>query len=176
MDLARSGRVWEDFFKPGNIEPYLQAQSDLKDTLISIDELKEWYRGNDQSKTDILRAFVSEYAHQSTSLEQNPLHVGDSVAISDELEKQLFDHIDCLLFVIHFRPVWGVSLNSYFRQIQPNAYLPVCSRSLCLYASLHRVARPEPYQQSSASSHLRYSLGYLLSTYSSLPRWKLQTW
>jgi hypothetical protein len=94
--LARSGRVWENFFKPGNIEPYLQAQSDLKQTLTSIDELKEWYRENDKAKTTILRALVPEYAHQSTSLEQNPLHVGDAVVIFDELEKQLFCNIDSL--------------------------------------------------------------------------------
>jgi hypothetical protein len=39
---------------------------------------------------------VSEYAHQSTSLEQNPLHVDDSVVIFDELERQLFCNIDSL--------------------------------------------------------------------------------
>jgi hypothetical protein len=96
VGLARSGRVWENFFKPGNIEPYLQAQSDLKQTLTSIDELKEWYRENDKAKTTILRALVPEYAHQSTSLEQNPLHVGDAIVIFDELEKQLFCNIDSL--------------------------------------------------------------------------------
>ena len=29
VGLARSCRVWENFFKPGNIEPYLQAQSEF---------------------------------------------------------------------------------------------------------------------------------------------------
>lgn len=96
VDLARSGRVWENFFQPGNIEPYLQAQSDLKQTLTSIDELKEWYQENNKAKTTILRALVPEYAHQSTSLEQNPLHIGDSVVIFDELEKLLFGNIDSL--------------------------------------------------------------------------------
>jgi Fic family protein len=96
VDLARSGRVWENFFKPGNIEPYLQAQSDLNQTLASVDELKEWYQENDKAKTTILRALVPELAHQSTSLEQNPLHIGDSVVIFDKLEKQLFCNIDSL--------------------------------------------------------------------------------
>ncbi|EHL00956.1 fic [Glarea lozoyensis ATCC 20868] len=95
-DLARSGRVWENFFRPGNIEPYLQAQSDLKQTLASIDELKEFYRENDKAYATIVRALVPEYAHQSTSLEQNPLHAGDAVVIFDELEKQLFSNIDSL--------------------------------------------------------------------------------
>ncbi|TVY34040.1 hypothetical protein LOCC1_G007715 [Lachnellula occidentalis] len=93
LALARSGRVWENFFQPGNLEPYLQAQSDLKQTLSSIDELKEFYREKDEAKKTILRALVSEYAHQSTSLEQNPLRVGESLVIFDELEKQLFSGI-----------------------------------------------------------------------------------
>ena len=63
MDLARSGRVWENFFKPGNIEPYLQAQLDLKQNLTLIDELKEWYNENNDAKKTILRALVSEYAY-----------------------------------------------------------------------------------------------------------------
>ncbi|KUJ10781.1 uncharacterized protein LY89DRAFT_542949, partial [Mollisia scopiformis] len=96
VDLAESGRVWENFFRPGNIEPYLQTQSDLKQTLTSIDELKEWYRKNDKAKTTILRDLVPEYAQQSTSLEQNPLHIGDAAVIFDELEKQLFGNIDSL--------------------------------------------------------------------------------
>jgi hypothetical protein len=87
IDLARSGRVWEDFFRPANIEPYLQAQSDLKNTLTSIDEFKEWFRENDKAKRTILRALVPEYAQQSTSIELNPLHIGDSLVIFDELEK-----------------------------------------------------------------------------------------
>jgi hypothetical protein len=82
-DLENSGRVWEAFFKPGNIEPYLQAQSDLKQTLASIDEIKEWYRENDKVKINVLRSLVPEYAHQSTSLEQNPLHAGNAVVIFD---------------------------------------------------------------------------------------------
>lgn len=68
----------------------------MKQTLTSIDELKEWYRENDKARTTILRALVSEYAHQSTSLEQIPLNISDSVVIFDELEKQLFGNIDSL--------------------------------------------------------------------------------
>ncbi|KAH8663472.1 hypothetical protein BGZ60DRAFT_565533 [Tricladium varicosporioides] len=81
--LARSGRAWENFFKPENIDPYLQAQSDLKQTLTSIDELKEWYQEHDEAKTTILRAL-------------NPLHIGDSAVIFDKLEKQVFYNIDSL--------------------------------------------------------------------------------
>ena len=38
----------------------------------------------------ITRALVNEYAQQSTAIEGNSLQVGDSVAIADKLEKQLF--------------------------------------------------------------------------------------
>ena len=63
-DSARSGRVWENF-KPGNVEHYLQAQSDLKQTLTSIDELKEWYQENDKAKITVLRALVPECAQKA---------------------------------------------------------------------------------------------------------------
>jgi hypothetical protein len=98
-DLANSGRVWETFFKPGNIEPYLQAQSDLKQTLASIDEIKEWYQENDKAKITILRALVPEYAHQSTSLEQNPLHAGDAVVISDDISRNNCSAISILCMI-----------------------------------------------------------------------------
>src|SRR3984885_3208817 len=62
-DSARSGRVWENF-KPGSIEHYLQAQSDLKQTLTLIDELKEWYQENDRAKITVLRALVPECAQK----------------------------------------------------------------------------------------------------------------
>ncbi|KAL2075252.1 hypothetical protein VTL71DRAFT_195 [Oculimacula yallundae] len=95
-ELARSGRTWEDFFRPGNVEPYLQAQSDLKQTLNLIDELKDWYGDKGDAMKSVLRALVPEYSQQSTSLEQIPLHIGDAAVIADELEKRLFGNINFL--------------------------------------------------------------------------------
>ena len=68
----------------------------MKEALTEIDELREWYQKNDKAKTSIVRALVPEYAQQSTSIELNPLHIGDAVAISDELEKQLLSNIDSM--------------------------------------------------------------------------------
>ncbi|TVY44397.1 hypothetical protein LSUB1_G002058 [Lachnellula subtilissima] len=89
-NLEKGSAEYEDLASSG------RAQSDLKQTLTSIDELKEWYQEHDKAKTIILRALVSEYAQQSTSLEQNPLHIGDSVVIFEELEKQRFGNNDSL--------------------------------------------------------------------------------
>lgn len=95
--LARSGRIWEDYFKPGNIEPYLQTQADLKEILIEIDEIKEWLQKKDNNaRINVLRSLVCECAQQSTSIERNPLDLGDAVVISDELERLFFRNLDSL--------------------------------------------------------------------------------
>ena len=87
--LARSGKVWEDFFKPQNIKPYLAVQAKLQDVLNSADKLKlSFSKRTDLMKT-ITRALVKEYAYQSTAMEGNPLRLGDSLIIEDGLEKQL---------------------------------------------------------------------------------------
>jgi Fic family protein len=87
--LARSGKVWEDFFKPQNIKPYLAVQAKLQDVLNSADKLKlSFSKRTDLMKTTT-RALVKEYAYQSTAMEGNPLRLGDSLIIEDGLEKQL---------------------------------------------------------------------------------------
>jgi hypothetical protein len=86
--IARSGKVWEDFFKPQDVEPYLLAQAKLRKTLERVDKEKLFLR-TDSIKA-ITRALAKEYAHQSTALEGNPLHVGDALKIEDELEKKFF--------------------------------------------------------------------------------------
>jgi len=88
--LARSGKVWENFFKPQNIEPYLAAQAKLQETLNYTDKHKLFFSKRTDLMKTITRALVNEYAQQSTAIEGNSLQVGDSVAIADKLEKQLF--------------------------------------------------------------------------------------
>src|ERR1700733_6765434 len=85
--LARSGKVWENFFKPQNIKPYLAAQAKLQDILNCADKHKLFSKRTDVMKT-VTRALVTEYAHQSTAIEGNNLRVGDALDIEDELEKQ----------------------------------------------------------------------------------------
>lgn len=94
--LARSGRVWENFFKPQNIEPYLAAQVKLQRILAEVDKQKLFFSRRVDLLKSINRALVKEYAHQSTAIEGNPLRIGDSLVIEDELEKQMFVNISNL--------------------------------------------------------------------------------
>ena len=86
--LSRSGKVWENFFKPQNIKPYLAVQSKLQGILDSADKHNLFFSKRADLMKTITRALVKEYAQQSTAIEGNPLRVGDSLVIEDELEKQ----------------------------------------------------------------------------------------
>jgi hypothetical protein len=88
--LARSGKVWENYFKPQDIKPYLAAQAKLQETLKHTDKQKLFFSEHTDLMKTITRALIKEYAHQSTAIEGNPLQVGDSVAIEDALDKQFF--------------------------------------------------------------------------------------
>ncbi|KAI9844761.1 MAG: hypothetical protein M1837_005294 [Sclerophora amabilis] len=95
--LAHSGTVWENYFKPQNIEPYRAAQEKLQTTLAEVDKLKEMvFSKPGQQWNETNRALVDEYAQQSTALELNPLRVGDSLLIGDKLRKDLFPTISNL--------------------------------------------------------------------------------
>ena len=87
--LARSGRVWQDYFKPQDIKPYLEVQTKLEKTLAAADEYKSFFSARGDLLKSTSRALVKEYAHQSTAIEGNPLRIGDTSHIEDELEKQL---------------------------------------------------------------------------------------
>jgi Fic family protein len=86
--LARSGKVWENFFKPQNIKPYLAAQAKLQDILNCADKHKLFFSKRTDVMKTVTRALVTEYAHQSTAIEGNNLRIGDALDIEDELEKQ----------------------------------------------------------------------------------------
>ena len=60
--LGRSGRVWEDFHKPFDIEPYLEVQSKLKEKLDAIDAWKA-FTVQHGPKEKLTKALVIEYAH-----------------------------------------------------------------------------------------------------------------
>lgn len=94
--LANSGKVWENYFKPQNIQPYLVAQSKLQETLKNVDEHRQVLHERESNLESSTRALVTEYAHQSTAIEGNRLLIGESIAIEDELDRQFFNHIDNL--------------------------------------------------------------------------------
>ena len=92
--LARSGRVWENWFKPQSIEPYLAAQGKIASLLAAADKQKASFSRRGDFFKSATRALVKEYSHQSTAIERNTLTIGDSLIIEGELEKQLFTTIN----------------------------------------------------------------------------------
>ncbi|KAL9121672.1 MAG: hypothetical protein Q9187_001771 [Circinaria calcarea] len=88
--LAYSGKVWEDYFRPQNIKPYLEAQTKLEKTLASADQYKSFFSARADLFKSTCRALIKEYAHQSNAIEGNPLRIVDTSLIEDELEKQFF--------------------------------------------------------------------------------------
>ncbi|KAI9777955.1 MAG: hypothetical protein M1839_008490 [Geoglossum umbratile] len=91
--LGHSGRVWEDFHKPFDIEPYLEVQSKVKEQLDTIDAWKAFLVQH-RLKEKLTKALTNEYAHQSTAIEGNPLSIGDSVIIEDNLVKDFFQSLE----------------------------------------------------------------------------------
>ncbi|KAK2027774.1 fic/DOC family protein [Colletotrichum zoysiae] len=93
IELAKSGKVWEDHFQPYDSERmgYKTLQEENKNMLAEIDTLKELMK---PQVPELARALVAEYAHQSVAIENNPLKIGDTVAIFDLLNKKLFSHVD----------------------------------------------------------------------------------
>jgi hypothetical protein len=71
--LARSGKAWENFFKPQNIKPYQAVQAKLQDVLNSADKLKLYFSKRADLMKTMTRALVKEYAHQGTAIEGNQL-------------------------------------------------------------------------------------------------------
>src|SRR5579871_5879738 len=65
--LADGGTVWEEYFKPYNIEPYLKAQSALKESLNDIDRLRLY------KHQDVTRSLVTMYSHENAVLGGNLL-------------------------------------------------------------------------------------------------------
>ncbi|KAK1979252.1 fic/DOC family protein [Colletotrichum cereale] len=92
-ELAKSGKVWEDHFQPHDSQRmgYKALQQDYKDMLAEIDQLRELM---EPRVPELAKTLVAEYAHQSVSIENNPLKIGDTIAVFDFLTKNLFAHID----------------------------------------------------------------------------------
>ncbi|KAK2050970.1 fic/DOC family protein [Colletotrichum caudatum] len=92
-ELAKSGKVWEDHFQPHDSQRlgYKSLQQDYKGMLAEIDELRELMK---PQVPELAKTLVAEYAHQSVSIEDNPLKIGDTIAVVDLLTSKLFAHID----------------------------------------------------------------------------------
>ncbi|KAK1964646.1 fic/DOC family protein [Colletotrichum sublineola] len=92
-ELAKSGKVWEDYFQPHDSQRmgYKALQQDYKDMLAEIDRLRELMKAR---VPEFAKTLVAEYAHQSVSIEDNPLKIGDAIAVFDFLTEKFFAHID----------------------------------------------------------------------------------
>ncbi|KFY28311.1 hypothetical protein V493_02994 [Pseudogymnoascus sp. VKM F-4281 (FW-2241)] len=88
--LAKSGKVWEDHFKPRDLGPWLEVQKKLKSTLESVDKLKIFFGGRPELRSSVTHSLITEWAHQSTAIEANPLSLGLAFSIAKGLESQLF--------------------------------------------------------------------------------------
>ncbi|KAK2012984.1 fic/DOC family protein [Colletotrichum eremochloae] len=90
-ELASSGRIWEDYFRPGNSleKGYVGLQQEHKRMLDEIDALRTSLPTAELGKT-----MVSEYAQQSVMIENNHLTVGDANRILESLEMGVFGRVD----------------------------------------------------------------------------------
>ncbi|KAK6209621.1 fic/DOC family protein [Colletotrichum tabaci] len=89
--LACSGRVWEEYFQPGNSREkgYLGLQRVHRRLLADVDALRATLPVSALGKT-----MVSEYAQQSVMIENNPLTVGDAHRVLETLQESVFRRVD----------------------------------------------------------------------------------
>ncbi|OBT64177.1 hypothetical protein VE03_06859 [Pseudogymnoascus sp. 23342-1-I1] len=92
--LANSGKVWEDHFKPRDLGPWLEAQKKLESTLESVEKFRAFFEQRPELRSAVTHSLITEWAHQSTSIEANPLLLGDAFLIAEGLESQLFSRYE----------------------------------------------------------------------------------
>jgi hypothetical protein len=85
LELAASGRLWEEYAQPGNITEFLRVQEDLKDWLRDLDEMREALAERKTTLSTMAATLTSAVAHQSVAFEGNPLTLGDTVKVHDLL-------------------------------------------------------------------------------------------
>lgn len=107
MVLARSGKVWEDFFRPADSEKqgYMRMQRECSKTLQCIDDIRQSMK---RPASLLSKQLVPEYALQSVQMEDNRLGVQDSYEIHDFLTKNFFRSVD--LASLSLRDLAGHSL------------------------------------------------------------------
>lgn len=112
LELAKSGKVWENYFQPGDSMRYgyvdlqkaclplhndaimhtkLTVAQKFSATLSEIDGLKELMKPR---SSYVSRGLIADYAHQSVQIEQNVLRIRDSRLIDDHLNEKLFRGLD----------------------------------------------------------------------------------
>ncbi|KIH91523.1 fic [Sporothrix brasiliensis 5110] len=100
VELAESGRVWEEYHQPGDFAKmgYLKCQEDAVETLAQIDDVRKWMR-RPASKRGA--QMVPEYSHQSVMIENNTRPPGDSILMHEELHGRFFKPVNLPTLSIH---------------------------------------------------------------------------
>ncbi|KXJ87346.1 fic/DOC family protein [Microdochium bolleyi] len=114
--LAKSGTVWENYFRPQETAPYDELQRQHKDTLAEIDEWREVMK---LQIPDLGKTLVAEYAHQSVSIEDNPIDAGESRIIFDLVDKEILGPANLAGFSAH--DLHSLSLPQYHSPTDPSA-------------------------------------------------------
>ncbi|KAK2808510.1 hypothetical protein FQN50_004719 [Emmonsiellopsis sp. PD_5] len=91
--IAASGKCWSGYFDPGNLDRYgfRRVEEAYRDLLVEVDSYRPLMK---LSTEKIGRMLVTEYAQQSTAIEDNHLRLGDSLRIAESLDDKFFRHVD----------------------------------------------------------------------------------
>ncbi|KAI5862440.1 fic/DOC family protein [Durotheca rogersii] len=88
-ELATSGRVWEDYWQPGDSDKYgyTRVQQEVASTLLKIDTLKN---AMSVPASVVAKQLVNSYAQQSAAIEGNRLNQSESMVIDEQLRSEVF--------------------------------------------------------------------------------------
>ncbi|KAM0250006.1 hypothetical protein ACHAQJ_008812 [Trichoderma viride] len=86
--LAESGKVWEDYFQPGDSERYGYFKLQKLHAPL-LKEIDGWKDSLITPRGRLIRSLVADYAHQSVFIEQNKLLQGHSALIDHHLASTL---------------------------------------------------------------------------------------
>ncbi|KAK6078947.1 fic/DOC family protein [Seiridium cupressi] len=92
-ELARSGKVWEDYHRPYDSlrKGYLDIQRENSYLLQEIDSLAKFMK---LEIPDISKTLVAEHAHQSVAIEDNRSNISDAVKVDTYLAAHLFNVVN----------------------------------------------------------------------------------
>ncbi|KAJ1327400.1 Fic family protein [Microdochium nivale] len=114
--LAKSGKVWENYFQPQRTVRYDELQQEHKYILAEIDNLKEVMR---HCIPELGKALAAEYAHQSVAIEKNPIDAGEFRTIFDILDKEVL--VSASLASLSLQDLRSLPLPQYHSSTDPSA-------------------------------------------------------
>lgn len=70
-----------------DLEPWLGTQKKLESMLESVDKFRIFFEDRPELRGSVTRSLITEWAHQSTAIEANPLSLGDAFPIAERRER-----------------------------------------------------------------------------------------